>query len=129
MTGNDGLALHCKRGTDQRLDVGDSEHSRVESALLALVAASLFGKPCLLLGMPTSLFGERINGRRLNVTRVLLSFGRRADGSNRAERVQFSTKLARWSMAQKHKSLASNHKNTFLKNTRIMRFLGWQARH
>jgi hypothetical protein len=44
---------------------GDREQPRVESALLALVAASFGGKPCLLLGMPTSPFGERINGRRL----------------------------------------------------------------
>ena len=54
-----------QRASNQRLDVADREQARVESALLALVAASLFGKPCLLLGMPTSLFGERINGRRL----------------------------------------------------------------
>ena len=41
-------------------------------------AASFGGKPCFPLGMPTSPFGERINGRRL-VTRMLPSSGRRAD--------------------------------------------------
>ena len=52
--GNDGLPFRAQRRSDQRLDGSDGEQPRVEPALLALVvAASLCGKPCLLLGMPT----------------------------------------------------------------------------
>ena len=75
--GNDGLPFRAQRRSDQRLDGSDGEQPRVEPALLALVAASLCGKPCLLLGMPTSPFGERFNGR-LRLT-LIVSSGRRAD--------------------------------------------------
>jgi hypothetical protein len=68
-----------QRANNQRL-VGDGEAAECRAgALLALVAASLGGKPCLLLGMPTSPFGERITTGGSDVTRMLLSSGRRAD--------------------------------------------------